>query len=147
MCELQHDKLPCPSLSPSVSSNSCLLSQWCNQIISSRVTFFSSFCQSFWTWGSFPMMQFFASGGKSIEASASSSVLPSINYGILLNLSVCICKMGTKRVSTLSSFCEGLKERMQVGIWSTAFIIGNLHVKSRLWGSIPTVHVLHLIHP
>ena len=37
----------------------------------------SSFClQSFPASGSFPMIQFFASGGQSIEASASASVLP-----------------------------------------------------------------------
>ena len=28
--ELQHTRLPCPSLSPRVCSNSCLLSRWCH---------------------------------------------------------------------------------------------------------------------
>ena len=37
---------------------------------------FSSCLQSFPAWGSFPMNQFFASGGQSIGASASTSVLP-----------------------------------------------------------------------
>ena len=32
---LQHTRLPCPSLSPEVCSNSCPLSQWCHPIISS----------------------------------------------------------------------------------------------------------------
>ena len=34
---LQHTRLPCPSLSPRVCSNSCLLSRWCHPIISSSV--------------------------------------------------------------------------------------------------------------
>ena len=34
---LQHNRLPCPSLSPGVSSHSCLLSQWCHPTISSSV--------------------------------------------------------------------------------------------------------------
>ena len=32
---LQHARLPCPSLSPRVCLNSCLLSQWCHPTISS----------------------------------------------------------------------------------------------------------------
>ena len=39
---LQHTSLPCPSLSPRVYSNSCLLSQWCHPIISSSVAASSS---------------------------------------------------------------------------------------------------------
>ena len=34
---LQHARLPCPSLSPGVCSNSCSLSQWCHPNISSSV--------------------------------------------------------------------------------------------------------------
>jgi len=33
----QHSRLPCPSLSPRVCSNSCPLSQWCHPTISSSV--------------------------------------------------------------------------------------------------------------
>ena len=73
---LQHAKLPCPSLSPRVCSNSCPLSWWCHPIISSSVTLFSSCPQSFPASGSFTMNQLFASGGQRIGASASASVLP-----------------------------------------------------------------------
>ena len=38
--ELQHPRLPCPSLSPRVCSNSCPLSQWCYLNISSSATHF-----------------------------------------------------------------------------------------------------------
>ena len=38
---LQHTRLPCPSLSPGVCSNSCPLSRWCHPTISSSITPFS----------------------------------------------------------------------------------------------------------
>ena len=69
-------KPPCLSPTPGVNSNSCPLSQWCHPIISSSVIPFSSSLQSFSASGSFPMSQLFASGGQSIGASASTSVLP-----------------------------------------------------------------------
>ena len=72
---LQHFRLPCPSLSPEVCSNSCPLNWWCYLTISSSVALFS--CpQSFPASGSFPVSQLFASGGQTIGASASASVLP-----------------------------------------------------------------------
>ena len=73
---LQHARLPGPSLSSAVCSNSCPLSQWCHPIISSSVIPFSSCLQSFPASGSFPMSQFFTSGGQSIGVSALASVLP-----------------------------------------------------------------------
>ena len=51
-------------------------SQWCHSTISSSVVPFSSCLQSFPASGSFPMSQFFTSGGQSIGISASASVLP-----------------------------------------------------------------------
>ena len=71
---LQIARLPCPPPSPGVCSNSCPLSWWCHPTISSSVIPFSSYLQSFPESGSFPVSQFFASGGQSIGASA--SVLP-----------------------------------------------------------------------
>ena len=44
---LQHDRLPCPSLSPIVCSNSCSLIWWCHPTISFSVLYFSSCPQSF----------------------------------------------------------------------------------------------------
>ena len=68
--------LPCPSPTPRTYSNSCPLSRWCHPTISSSVVPFSSSLQSFPASGSFPMTQFFASGGQSIGVSASATVLP-----------------------------------------------------------------------
>ena len=73
---LQHTRLLCPSPTSRSCSNSCLSSQWCHPITSSSVVPFSSCLQSFPASGSFPMSQFFPSGGQSIGASASASVLP-----------------------------------------------------------------------
>ena len=73
---LQNTRPPCPSPTPGVYSNSCPLSWWCHPTISSSVVPFSSCFQSFPVSGSFPVSQFFASGGQSIEVSASASVLP-----------------------------------------------------------------------
>ena len=72
---LQHTRLPCPSLSHGVCSNSSPLSRWCHPTISSSVILFPSHLQSFPATGSFPMSQFFTSGGQSIGVSASALVL------------------------------------------------------------------------
>ena len=71
---LQHARPPCPSPTPRVYPNSCRSCSWCHPTISSSVIPFSSCLQSSPASGSFPMSQFFASGGQSIEISA--SVLP-----------------------------------------------------------------------
>ena len=73
---LQHARPPCPSATPGVSSNSCPLSRWCHPTVSSSVVPFSSHLQSFPASGSFPMSQFFTSGGQNTGVSASASVLP-----------------------------------------------------------------------
>ena len=73
---LQHTRLPCPSPSPRACSNSCPSSRWWHPTISSSAIPFCSCLQVFPALGSFLMTQFFASGGQSIGASPSASVLP-----------------------------------------------------------------------
>ena len=73
---LQHARLPYPSLSPGVCSNSCPLNWWCHPTISSSVIPFSSCPPSFPASGSFPKGWLFTLGGQSIGASAPASVLP-----------------------------------------------------------------------
>ena len=72
---LHHSRLPCLSLSPTVCSNSCPLSQRCHSTISSSVIPFSC-AQSFPASGSFPMSQLLTSGGQSIVSSISTSAFP-----------------------------------------------------------------------
>ena len=72
---LQHARLPCFSLCPIVCSDSCPLSRWCHPTISSSIVPF--FCpQSFPASGSFLIRWPFTSGGQSVGASVSASVLP-----------------------------------------------------------------------
>ena len=66
--EQQHNRLPCPSLSPGVRSNSCPLR---HPTISFSVAPFSSCSQSLPASGSFPVSWPFSSGCQSIRASAS----------------------------------------------------------------------------
>ena len=73
---LQHARIPCPSPTPAVYSNSCPLSWWCDPAISSSIVPFSSHPQSFPASGSFPMSQFFESSGQSIWVSTSASIFP-----------------------------------------------------------------------
>ena len=79
LCDLMDFSKPrllCPSLSPRMCSNSCLLSLWFHPTISSSVAPFSSCLQSFPASESFLMSQLFTSGGQHIGPSASASVLP-----------------------------------------------------------------------
>ena len=73
---LQHARLLCPSPSARACSNLCLLSWWCHTTVWSSANPFSSCLQFLPASGSFPVSLFLASGGQSIGASASVSVLP-----------------------------------------------------------------------
>ena len=70
---LQHTRLPCPSPTPRVYSDSCPSCQWCHPTVSSSVIPFSCLPSSPAS-GSFPMSQFCTSGDQSIGVST--SVLP-----------------------------------------------------------------------
>ena len=74
--EPQHARPPCPSPTPGVHQNPCSLCQWCHPIILSSVVPFSSCPQSFPASPSFQMSQLFASDGKNIGVSASTSDPP-----------------------------------------------------------------------
>ena len=75
-CDPINTRLPCPSPTPRVYSNSCPLIRWGHPTISSSVIPFSSCLQFFPASESFPRSQFFTSGGQSIGVSASALVLP-----------------------------------------------------------------------
>ena len=71
-----HTRIPCPSSTPGVCTNSCPSSHWCHPNILSSVILFS-FCLSISPSNrSFLMSWLFASGGQSIGVSALASVLP-----------------------------------------------------------------------
>ena len=86
LCDpMEHTRIPCPSPSPRACSNSHPLSRSSHPTVSSSVIPFSSCLQSFPASGSFAMSQFFSSGGQSIGASVSASVLP-VNFQNLFPL-------------------------------------------------------------
>ena len=78
---LQHAMPLCPSPTPGVYSNSCPLNRWCHPDISSSDVPYSSRLQSFPASGSFPVSQFFASGGQGTGLAALASFLPKKSQG------------------------------------------------------------------
>ena len=73
---LCNPRLPCPSLSPGVYSDSCPLSQCFHPTVLSFVVLFSTCPQSFPASGSFPVSRLFTSGSPSIGVSVSPSIFP-----------------------------------------------------------------------
>ena len=104
---LQFTRLHCPSPTPGACANSCPSSQWCLLNISSSVVPFSHCLQSFPASGTFPMSQFFASGGQSVGASASASVLSmNIQDGFPLRLTglISLQSKGLSRIFSNTTF-------------------------------------------
>ena len=130
-CGQQHSRLPCPSPSPKVCSNSYPLSQWCHPNISSSVSCpFFSCPQSFPASGSFTMSQFFALGGQSIGASASASVLPmNIQSWFPLELTVLITlqSKGLSRVFSSTIIWNNQFVAAQPSLWSNSHMSTWLH--------------------
>ena len=92
---------PFPPLSPRVCSNSYLLSPWCHPTTSSSVAPFFFHPQSFPASESFPMSQLFASGGQSIGASLSASILlmsTQVWFPLRLTGLICLLSKGLSRV-------------------------------------------------
>ena len=122
---LQHIRPPCLSPTPRAYSNSCPLSWWCHPTISSSVVPFSSCLQSFPASGSFLMSQLFASGGQSIRASASASVVSmNIQDWFSLGLTGSI-SLQPKRLSRVFSNSTVQKHQFfgaQPSLWSNSHI-------------------------
>ena len=128
-CGLQHTTLPYSSPSPGLCSNSCPLSQWCYSTISSSVILFSSCPQSFPASGSFPVSQFFTSGGQSTGVPASASELPMNIQGWF--------PLGLTSLSLLKS--KGLSRVFSsITVWKHQFfgtqpsLLSNSHIHTRL---------------
>ena len=123
--ELQHSKFLCPSPSLRTCSNSCPLSWWCYPSILSSIVSFFSCLQSFPASGSFPVSQFFASGGQSIGASASASVLPmNIQDWFPLGMTCLISlqSKGLSRVFSSTTFQKHQFFRAQLSLWFNSHI-------------------------
>ena len=136
LCPTLYDPLDCsmpgfPVLHhlPEFAQNSGPLSQWCHITISSSVSPFSSCLQSFLASGSFPMSQLFASGGQSIGASASVSVLPmNIQDWFLLGL-IGLISLLSKELSRVFSSTTLWKHSAQPSVLSLPYgpILTSVH--------------------
>ena len=133
---LQHTRPPCPLPTPGVYSNSCPLSRWCHPTISSSVIPFSSWLQSFPASGSFPISQFFASGGQSIGVSASASVLPmTIQDWFPLGWTswISLQSKGLSRVFSSTTIQNHEFFGTQLSLWS------NSHMSTDYWKQCPNL--------
>ena len=136
---LQHTRLPCPSLSPGVCSNSCPLSQWCYLTISFSAALFSSCPQSFPASGSFPMIWLFTSGGQNIGASASTSVLlMNIQDWFPLGLTglITLQSKGLSRVFSSTRVWKYQFFGTQSSLWSSS------HIHTWKWKSLSCVQLV-----
>ena len=126
---LQHTRLPYPSPTPGACSNSCPSSRWRHLTISFSLVPFPSCLQSFPASGSFPMSQF-SSGGQSIGASASASVLP-MNSQDWFPLEwtgwISLLSKGLSRVFTNTTVRKHQFFGTQPSLWS------NSHINTGYW--------------
>ena len=123
---------PLFSTIPQVCSNSCPLSWWYYLTISSSATPFSFCLLSFPALGSFPMSQLFSSGGQSIRASASASVLP-VNtqdwFPLGLTGLICLSSKGLSRVFSSTIVQKHQSFGTQPTLWSKKQYFGDKMIK------------------
>ena len=132
---LQHARLPCPSPSSGACSSSCPLSQWCHPTISSSVFPFSCL-QSSPALGSFPVSQLFKSGGQSIGASGSASVLPmNIQDWFSLGLTslISLQSKGFSRVFSDTTVQKHQFLGTQPCLWSNSHPYSSVQLLSHVW--------------
>ena len=122
---LQHASLPCPSPICRACSNSYPLSWWCHPTITSSVIPFSSCLQSFPASGSFPVSQFFTSGGQSIGVLASASVLSmNIQGWFPLGLTgwISLLSKGLSRVFSNTTVQKHQFFISQLSLWPNSYV-------------------------
>ena len=130
---LQHTRLPCPSLSPGVCSNSCSLTQWCHTAISSSAAPFPF---------AFSLPGHQGSSTKLIlqirwpKYWASASVLPmNIKHRFPVGLT-CLISLWSKEFSRVSSSTTVQKHQFfstQPSLWSNSYIHTWLLEKPYFW--------------
>ena len=142
---LWHTRLLCPSSSPRVCSNSRPLSWWCHPTISSSAAPCSSRLQSFPASGPFLMIQVFASGGQSIGASASASVLPMniqdwfpLGWTGLMSLP----SRGLWRVFPSDTVGKCPFSSVQPSLWSSSILTALYYKPGPVGGAWDTVRIL-----
>ena len=138
---LQHTSLSCPSPSPRVCSNSHSLSQWFNLAISSSAVLFYFCLQSFPASESFQISWLFTSGGQTIGASVSATILPMNIQGwfpLGLTSVISLQSEGPSRVFSSTTARKHQFFGTQPSLWS------NSHMT--IWTFVGKVMSLLLIH-
>ena len=121
---LQHARLPCPSLSPGVFSDSCPLSEWCHPT-SYPLSPPSPLALNLSQHHIFPMTWLFISGGQSIGTSASEAVLQmNIQDWFSLGLTglISLLSKGHSRVFSSTTTQKHQFFGAQLSLWSNCHI-------------------------
>ena len=132
---LKRARLPCPS--PTPRAYSCPLSRWCHPTISSSVIPFSFSLQSFPASRSFPMSQFFSSGGLSVGVSASASVLPvNIQDWFLLRLTGSPCCPRDSQESSSTPQFKSINSLVLSLLYGTTLISIHDYIQQSIWAEL-----------
>ena len=115
---LLHSRFLCPSLLTRIWSESCPLSLSNHLTISFSVSAFSFCPQSFPASGSFPMHQFFASGGQRCF-----SISPSNGYLVLISFRIDWFDLGVQ--GTLKSLLQHHNSKASI-LWCSALFMVRL---------------------
>ena len=133
---LQHNRLPCPSPSLEVCSNSCPLSPGCYLTISSSANPFSFCLQSLPKSGSFPMSRLFATDGQNIGISTSAPVLLMNSqdwFPLRLADLISLQSKGHSKIFSRTTVSKHQFFRVQPSLWFYSHICTRLLEKPELW--------------
>ena len=120
---MHHARLPCPSHSTRVCSNSCPLSWRCHPTISFSIICFCSCPQCFSALRSFPMSLFFASGDQVLEIQLHHQ---SFQYSGFITFRIDWCDTFPVQV-TLKSFLQNHSSKTLILGCSAFFMVQLLH--------------------
>ena len=132
---LEHARLPCPSSTPGVYSNSCPLSRWCHPTISSSVISFSSAFNLSQHQGLFQQLGSLHPVGKVLELQFSTR--PSNEYSGWFPLEitglVSLLSKGLSRVFSSTTVQKHQFFSSQPSLWSNSCIHTWLLEKQQFW--------------
>ena len=117
---LQHTRLPCPSPTPGIYSNSCPLRRWCQPIISSSVVSVSSCLQSFPASVSNESVLCIRWPNSKTGVSASASVLPMTDSGLISFRTDWLDLLAVQ--GTLKSLLQHHSSKASI-LWGSAFFM------------------------
>ena len=119
---LQHTRLPCPSLSPRVCSNSHPFSQWCHPTVSSSTTPFSFCPQSFPASGVFQWISSSYQVAKVLELQQQSFQWILRVYFLLDWLVGSPCSPRDSQESSPTPYFESINSSAQTFLWANSNI-------------------------